>query len=80
MALIVAGQIQSATNRLVKGEVQPVPLTAPAGGYAQQYPAQQYPAQETPAQPAPAQQQAPATQPAQQPYREPPPPPAPPPA
>jgi hypothetical protein len=80
MALIVAGQIQSATNRLVKGEVQAVPLTAPAGGYAQQYPAQQYPAQQAPAQPAPAQQQAPATQPAQQGFREPPPPPAPPPA
>lgn len=29
MALIVAGQIQSATNRLVKGEVQPVSVVPP---------------------------------------------------
>ena len=75
MWLVLIGQQQAAVNRLVKGEVQAVPLTAPAGGYAQQYPAQQ-----APEQPAPASQQAPATQPAQQGFSEPPPPPAPPPA
>jgi hypothetical protein len=68
MGLIVAAQIQTAANRLVKGEVQPVPGLAAAGipqaGYAQ-------PAA---AQPAPAQPQQPA-----QGLREPPPP-GPPPA
>ncbi|SRR6266508_2381231 len=52
LALIVAGQIQSATNRLVNGEVQPVALTPGAApGVAQ--PAQAQPAQAQPAQAQP---------------------------
>ncbi|HYU60136.1 MAG TPA: hypothetical protein VEK39_05200, partial [Solirubrobacterales bacterium] len=52
LALIVAGQIQSATNRLVNGEVQPVALTpGVAPGVAQ--PAQAQPAQAQPAQAQP---------------------------
>jgi uncharacterized protein DUF2510 len=53
LALIVAGQIQSATNGLVKGEVEPAVLGAGAGAPAGVYQAPQ-PAQP---QPAPAQPQ-----------------------
>ena len=75
MWLVLIGQQQAAVNRLVQGKVQAVPLTTPAGGYAQTYPAQQAPAEQAPAQPqAPTQ----AAQ-SQQGFEEPPPP-APPPA
>ena len=51
MWLVLIGQQQAAVNRLVQGKVQAVPLTTPAGGYAQTYPAQQAPAEQAPAQP-----------------------------
>lgn len=56
MALIVAAQIQSATNRLVKGEVQPIVLGAAAGV---PQPAYAQPAYAQPAQPQPAGQEPP---------------------